>query len=51
MICHADVVVPGVGWTSDPWTMQRRDGFLIGRGVLDDKGPLVVSLYAMKFFA
>ena len=51
MICHADVVVPGVGWTSDPWTMQRRDGFLIGRGVLDDKGPLVISLYAMKFFA
>ncbi len=51
MICHADVVVPGVGWTSDPWTMQRRDGFLIGRGVLDDKGPLVLSLYAMKFFA
>lgn len=51
MICHADVVVPGVGWTSDPWAMQRRDGFLIGRGVLDDKGPLVLSLYAMKFFA
>ena len=51
MICHADVVVPGVGWTSDPWTMQRRDGFLVGRGVLDDKGPLVLSLYAMKFFS
>lgn len=50
MICHADVVAPGVGWTSDPWTMQRRDGFLVGRGVLDDKGPLVISLYAMRFF-
>ncbi len=51
MMCHADVVAAGPGWTQDPWTMQRRDGFLIGRGVLDDKGPLVVALYAMKFFA
>ncbi len=50
MICHADVVAPGVGWTGDPWTLERRDGFLIGRGVLDDKGPLVISLYCMKFF-
>ncbi len=41
MICHADVVVPGVGWTSDPWTMlARRDGFLIGRGVLETKARL-----------
>lgn len=50
MICHADVVTPGVGWTSDPWTLERREGFLIGRGVIDDKGPLVISLYCMKFF-
>ncbi len=50
MICHADVVAPGVGWTGDPWTLGRRDGFLIGRGVLDDKGPLVIALYCMKFF-
>ena len=50
IICHSDVVVPGVGWTSDPYKMERRDGFLIGRGVLDDKGPLVIALYAMKFF-
>ena len=51
LICHADVVVPGVGWTGDPWTMRRKDGFLLGRGVLDDKGPLVLSLYCMRFFA
>ena len=50
LICHADVVTPGVGWTSDPWTLERRNGFLIGRGVIDDKGPLVISLYCMKFF-
>lgn len=50
MICHADVVAPGVGWTLDPWTLLRKDGFLLGRGTLDDKGPLVVALYCMKFF-
>ncbi|MDD5806741.1 MAG: Sapep family Mn(2+)-dependent dipeptidase [Eggerthellales bacterium] len=51
MICHTDVVAPGVGWTVSPWEMQRRDGYLLGRGVIDDKGPLVISLYCMKFFA
>lgn len=50
IICHADVVAPGVGWTLDPWTLLRKDGFLLGRGTLDDKGPLVASLYCMKFF-
>ena len=28
----------------------RKDGYLIGRGVLDDKGPFVLSLYAANFF-
>ena len=51
MMCHTDVVAAGPGWTQDPWTVQRRDGFLVGRGVIDDKGPLVMALYAMKFFA
>ncbi len=37
MICHSDVVSPGVGWTLDPWTLLRKDGFLLGRGTLDDK--------------
>ena len=50
-IAHSDVVPAGVGWTQDPFTMVERDGYLIGRGVLDDKGPLVLSLYAAHFFA
>lgn len=50
LMCHSDVVAAGPGWTQDPWTMNRRDGYLSGRGVIDDKGPLVVGLYAMKFF-
>jgi succinyl-diaminopimelate desuccinylase len=30
--------------------VTRRDGYLLGRGVLDDKGPLVLSLYAAHYF-
>ncbi|MEG1445839.1 MAG: Sapep family Mn(2+)-dependent dipeptidase [Ruthenibacterium sp.] len=48
-ITHLDVVPQGNGWTQDPFCMQRRDGYLIGRGVADDKGPAVLTLYAAKF--
>ena len=48
-ICHVDVVPVGEGWTSDPWTVQVRDDCLIGRGVMDDKGPAVLTLYLLKF--
>lgn len=49
-IAHSDVVPEGLGWTVSPFDVTRRDGFLMGRGVLDDKGPLVLSLYAAHFF-
>lgn len=45
-IAHVDVVPAGPGWDGDPWTMGRRDGWLVGRGVIDDKGPAVLGLYA-----
>lgn len=50
-IAHTDVVPAGTGWTADPFTLRRKDGYLIGRGVLDDKGPCILSLYTAKFFA
>ena len=50
IICHTDVVPAGPGWNFDPYKVTRKDGYLIGRGTLDDKGPLVVALYAMKFW-
>ena len=50
-IAHSDVVPEGLGWTVDPYDVTRREGYLLGRGVLDDKGPLVLSLYAAHFFA
>ena len=48
-ITHLDVVPVGEGWTGDPFTLRERDGWLIGRGILDDKGPSVVCLYALKY--
>lgn len=49
-IAHIDVVPAGPGWTGDPFEVRRREGWLIGRGVSDDKGPAVLSLYAGAFF-
>ena len=49
-IAHTDIVPIGTGWTVPPFDVTRRDGYLLGRGVLDDKGPFVLSLYAAKFF-
>lgn len=45
---HLDVVGEGTGWTSDPYQAVEKDGLLIGRGVADDKGPVVAALFAMK---
>ena len=45
-IAHCDVVPAGPGWNTDPFRMERREGWLLGRGVIDDKGPAVLSLYA-----
>lgn len=50
-IAHTDIVPLGSGWTFDPLRVTRKDGYLLGRGVIDDKGPLVLSLYAAHFFA
>jgi acetylornithine deacetylase len=42
---HTDVVpVDGQDWTSDPFTLTRKDGRLIGRGAADMKGFLGVVL-------
>ncbi len=48
-ICHVDVVPAGNGWDADPFTLRVKDGWLLGRGVADDKGPMILLLYALKF--
>ncbi len=48
IVGHLDVVPEGTGWDEDPYVMREKDGYLYGRGVLDDKGPVVAALFAMK---
>ncbi|NLM71302.1 MAG: dipeptidase PepV [Synergistaceae bacterium] len=45
---HLDVVPEGKGWSVDPWGGELKDGMLYGRGVLDNKGPVLVALFAAK---
>ena len=51
IIGHVDVVPAGPGWTFEPYALTCREGYLLGRGVVDDKGPLVCALHAAKFWA
>lgn len=48
IIGHVDVVPAGPDWSYDPFSLTLKDGILYGRGVSDDKGPLLISLYALK---
>lgn len=48
VLTHIDVVPPGDGWTRPPFEAAVADGKLYGRGSLDDKGPMVAALFAMK---
>ena len=48
ILCHLDVVPAGNGWSVPPFALTRRDGKLIGRGAIDDKGPSVAALYALR---
>jgi len=45
---HLDVVPTGVGWAHDPFDAYVKDGYLIGRGVGDNKGPAIAMLYMMR---
>lgn len=45
---HMDIVPAGDGWDSDPYQAIEKEGFLYGRGVLDNKGPLASILIAGK---
>ena len=48
IIGHLDVVPSGDGWDTPPFSSTIKDGKIFGRGAIDDKGPVVASLYAMK---
>jgi succinyl-diaminopimelate desuccinylase len=45
---HLDVVPEGEGWTYPPYAAEIHDGKIFGRGAIDDKGPTIAALYALK---
>ena len=49
MFAHADVVSVDDKWVfTKPFEPIEKDGFLIGRGVVDDKAGIVTALYCAK---
>lgn len=51
ILTHVDVVPPGNAseWNTDPFELTEKDGRLYGRGTSDDKGPLMLSYYLLKY--
>lgn len=48
IIGHLDVVPEGENWTYPPFDGKIVDNKIYGRGSIDDKGPVIASLFAMK---
>lgn len=49
ILCHVDVVDGGDGWSCDPFEIVIKDDEIYGRGIIDDKGPMISCLYAMRY--
>lgn len=47
-LTHLDVVPAGEHWECDPFALTIKDGKLLGRGVADDKGAALLTLYCLK---
>ena len=48
IIVHLDVVPEGEGWDYPPYEGRIVNDRMYGRGTWDDKGPAMVSIYAIK---
>lgn len=49
LVIHGDVqVADAEGWSFDPFGGKVENGYVLGRGAADDKGPLIQALLAMK---
>lgn len=48
ILAHVDVVPVGSGWTKEPFGAEIAGDKMFGRGTIDDKGPAVAALFAMK---
>lgn len=49
ILAHLDIVPVGEGWDTNPLEVVQKGDRLYGRGVSDDKGAAVASMYAMKY--
>ena len=47
ILTHLDVVPAGEGWDTPPFTATIKDGYLYGRGAVDNKAAAVASLFAL----
>ncbi|MCB8821947.1 Sapep family Mn(2+)-dependent dipeptidase [Microvirga rosea] len=50
LVSHLDVVPAGENWTVEPFEPFTRDGFVVGRGASDNKGPALLDLYLLRAF-
>jgi succinyl-diaminopimelate desuccinylase len=48
IIVHLDTVPEGTGWQYPPFEGRIEDNKIYGRGAIDDKGPAISVLYALK---
>ena len=48
VIGHVDIVPEGDGWNYNPFDVSIDNEKIYGRGVLDNKGPIMAVLYGMK---
>lgn len=48
VVGHLDVVPEGDGWSYPPFSLSKDNGKLFGRGILDNKGPIMSCLYGLK---
>lgn len=48
ILVHLDVVPEGDNWTYPPFGGEIHDNKIYGRGTIDDKGPAISCIYAMK---
>ncbi len=48
ILAHIDVVDADGNWTVPPFEGRIQDGWIWGRGAVDDKGGIIAALYAME---
>lgn len=48
ILAHLDVVPVGGEWKHEPFSGEIEDGRMYGRGVFDDKGAVLCTMYAVR---